>query len=141
MRTGLIALMLTALAGVAQAQETIQPGYWESVDTVTSPFHVANTDRRCVRPADIAGFMGCRISKHYSCACADQTYGGGKIHFRGDCVDKKGQHVQISGEGTYTRTTLNLTAEVTFNLMGVPLTGEASSQARRIADACPADAK
>jgi hypothetical protein len=147
MRPGLIAPTLSALVSIffvdaaRGAEETIQPGYWESVDTVTSPIRATNTDRRCVGPTEIANFMGCRLSKHYTCTCADQSYSGGKIHFRGECVDKKGQRVQIAGDGTYTRTTLNLTADVTFNFMGAPLYGQATSQAHRIADTCPADAK
>ncbi len=135
------ALLSSLLAGVAGAEETIRPGYWESIDTVLSPFRASTTDHRCVKPADITEFMGCRISRHYVCTCPERSYSNGKIAFHGDCVDKKGQHVQISGRGSYTPTTLNLTADVTFVFMGAPLYGQAKSEAHRVGDACPADAR
>ena len=44
----------------------------------------------------------------------------------------------VVGRGTYTPTTLHLTADFTFHLAGIPITGQASTDAHRIADDCPA---
>lgn len=126
------------LSGTAAAAETIRPGYWESLNQVTSPIESTKTERRCVTAKDVAVFMTCHINHHYTCTCPEQSYSGGKILFRGDCVDAKMRHVHIEGEGAYTPTTLQMTARGRFNLVGLPLTFSASTQSHRIADECPA---
>jgi hypothetical protein len=128
-----------AFTGVARAEETIQPGYWESTDKVLSPIHSEKVERRCIAPKDVAKFMTCYINHHYTCQCPEQSYSGGKIDYRGQCVDSKGAKVGIVGHGTYTPTTLHMTAEVTFRIAGLPISGEASTDAHRLGDVCPAD--
>ena len=124
--------------GCAAAPETIRPGYWESVNQVTSPIQTTKTERRCVTAKDVAVFMTCHINHHYTCVCPEQTYSDGRIAFRGDCVDAKQQHVRIEGEGSYTPTTLQMSAKGQFRLIGVPVSFSASTRSRRIADVCPA---
>jgi hypothetical protein len=127
------------LAGAARAEETIRPGYWEARDQVLSPIHEDKTEHRCIAAKDVARFMTCYINHHYTCQCPEQSYSGGQIRYRGVCVDAKGRQVDIAGRGTYTPDTLHLTADVTFRLGGIPISGRASTDARRIADVCPAE--
>ena len=134
-----LALAVLFLAGVANAEETIKPGYWEAEDKVTSPFPSSKVERRCIEPKDVARFMTCYINHHYTCQCPEQSYTGGQIRYRGVCVDNKGAQVGITGRGTYTATTLHLTADVTFKLAGIPISGQASTDAHRLGDICPAD--
>jgi len=134
-------LALTAVAaGGAPAAETIRPGYWESTDRVLSPIHSTKVDRRCIAQKDVEKFMTCYINHHYSCVCPEQSYDNGQIRYRGTCTDNKGAQVGIVGRGAYTPTTLHLEADITFHLAGLPITGQASTDAHRIADDCPAGA-
>lgn len=137
---GALALGLVLMAGgqAAWAAETIRPGYWESTSQVTSPIQSTKTERRCVTPKDVAVSMTCRINHHYTCVCPEQSYAGGQIRFRGDCVDAKNRHVHIEGEGSYTPTTLQMTARGRFKWMGLPVSFSASTNSHRIADVCPA---
>jgi hypothetical protein len=135
----LITGVLAAGAPGASA-ETIRPGYWESTNQVTSPIESTKSERRCITPKDVAKFMTCHINHHYTCNCPEQSYSGGQIRFSGDCVDAKGRHVHIEGEGSYTPTTLQMTARGNFKLMGLPIDFSASTNSHRIADVCPAAA-
>jgi hypothetical protein len=137
--SGLIAFILASGASAVSA-ETIRPGYWESTNQVTSPIESTKSELRCVTPKDVAKFMTCHINHHYTCNCPEQSYGGGQIRFRGDCVDAKGRHVHIEGEGSYTPTTLQMTARGNFKLMGLPIDFSASTNSHRIADVCPVGA-
>ena len=141
LRLILIAAFIAAAAGAAHPAETIKPGYWESTDRVRSPISETKVDRRCIAQKDVEKFMSCYINHHYSCVCPEQNYENGQIRYRGECTDAKGGKVGIVGQGTYTPTTLHLDAEITFHLAGIPLKGEASTDAHRIADACPAEAE
>jgi hypothetical protein len=134
-------LALAAVAsGAAKSAETIRPGYWESTDRVLSPISSTKVDRRCIAQKDVEKFMTCYINHHYTCVCPEQSYENGQIRYRGVCTDNKGAKVGIVGRGTYTPTTLHLEADVTFHLAGLPITGQASTDAHRIADDCPAEA-
>ena len=129
---------VTVAAHVARAQDSILPGYWETTDR--TPLG-AKTERRCITPKDVAKFMRGPSNHIYACAYPEESIGAGKIAFRGECVDKKGQRVQLSGQGAYTRTTLKMSADVTVRLLGIPLTLSASTDARRLDDICPATGK
>jgi hypothetical protein len=122
------------LAGGAWAADTIRPGYWESVDTVGFPVATSKTDRRCITPKDVAKVMEGPSNHIYACDYPDHTAANGQISFQGTCVDKKGFRVGISGHGTYTPTTLVMTATVKIG----PLAVVASTNAHRIGDQCPA---
>ena len=134
------ALVPLWLAGPARAAETIQPGYWEARDEVISPIHTSKVERRCITPREVDKFMSCHINHIYQCICPEQTARDGVVAFKGGCVDKKGHKVGISGRGAYTPTTLTMTADFTFRLFGIPMSGEARTDARRIGDVCPAGA-
>jgi len=133
----LIAAFAAAAAGAARPAETIRPGYWESTSRVHAVISESKVDRRCIAQKDVEKFMSCYINHHYSCVCPEQSYENGQIRYRGMCTDAKGAKVGIVGQGAYTPTTLHLDAEFTFRLAGIPIKGEASTDAHRIADECP----
>lgn len=132
------ALAIFWLPLTAWAAETIQPGYWEAKDEVVSPIHTSKVERRCITSREVDKFMSCHINHIYQCVCPEQTARDGVVAFKGECVDKKGHKVGISGRGAYTPTTLTMTADFTFRLLGIPMSGEARTDARRIGDVCPA---
>ncbi len=128
---------LTSAAGV-WAADTIRPGYWESENRVGVPVGSTKidrrqTDRRCVTEKDVAKVMQGPSNHIYRCEYPEHTASGGQISFAGTCVDKKGFRVRISGHGTYTETTLNMSGVVKIG----PLDLEASTVAHRLGDVCP----
>ncbi|HEY5071489.1 MAG TPA: DUF3617 family protein [Caulobacteraceae bacterium] len=138
--TIVLVLVLAPAAGGAAGADTIRPGYWESVNKVVYPISSTKIDRRCVTAKDVAKFLMGPSNHIYACAYPTQTIGHGQIRFAGECTDKKGRKVQISGHGTYTPTSLRMTADLTFKLAGIPISAEASTDARRLGDVCPAEA-
>ncbi len=130
-----------SVAGGAVAQDSIRPGYWEATENVLAPIPSRKTELRCVTPRDVTRFMSCYINHHYECACPEQSVGGGKIAFKGQCVDHKGQHVSIEGTGSFTPTTLHMTARAGFKLFGLAMDADASTDAHRLGDVCPPGSK
>jgi len=128
---------LVAVAMDARGQQSIRPGYWESESRVLAPIASSKTDLRCITPKDVARFMSCYINHHYQCVCPEQSIGDGKISFKGECVDHKGQRVGIEGGGAFTATTLHMTARASFRILGLPIEADASTDAHRLGDVCP----
>ena len=126
-----------SLGPAVRAQDSIRPGYWESLERVTSPIASEKTERRCITPTNISHFMSCYINHHYACVCPEQTAGKGRIAFKGECLDHMGQHVHIEGLGSFTPSTLHLTARATFKLLGTPVAADAATDANRLGDTCP----
>ena len=141
-RKALVALVL--LAGASQTAASaiptpILPGYWESTNRVLSPMTKTTVERRCITPRDVAKFLAGPENHHYDCDYPTRMIADGKIMLKGQCVERKnGSKVDISGSGVYTPTSFHLTAEIRTRLIGIPLAGKASTDARRISDACPA---
>ena len=129
-----------ALACSASTANTIRPGYWSTTNTVTTPIHQTKTENRCITPDAIAKFTGCYINHHYKCTCPEQSNANGRIVFHGDCVDAKGRHVLVDGDGSYTPTTLQLTARGRTRMMGLTIDFSTSTDSHWLADACPAGA-
>jgi hypothetical protein len=133
MRLSLLALALGA-AGSASASEPIKPGYWESIESVGFPVSSHKVDRRCITPKDVARVLEGPRNHIYDCQYPEHFATDGKIGFKGRCVDKKGFAVRIEGQGDYTETTLQMSAVVHIG----PLAVEASTNAHRLGDVCPA---
>jgi hypothetical protein len=129
------AMVVIALATGARAQDSILPGYWETIDH--SPVGT-KVERRCILPRDIAKVMRGPSNHIYACTYPQESIGDGKISFSGMCVDKKGHRYPLSGRGDYTHTTLRMSADVTIRLLNLPVTFNASTDAHRIGDICPA---
>jgi hypothetical protein len=134
--TPVLAAAVLCAAGAASAEpvQTIRPGYWESVNTVGFPVNSTKTDRRCITPKDVEKFVQGPRNHIYDCQYPEHSAADGQISFNGRCVDKKGFSVKISGHGEYTQTTLKMSALVKIG----PLAVEASTDAHRLGDACPA---
>ena len=131
-------LALTAL-GAASAQNAISPGYWETTSKVTSPFPTQKTERRCLKPTDVAKFMEGKINHIYTCTYPTKQIGGGKIHLKGSCATKDGAPVPIEGEGAFTHETMHIDARVSLQIGGLSMPVRASTDAKRLSDSCPAD--
>jgi hypothetical protein len=124
--------------GVAWAQggDTIRPGYWEST-THSSPLGGTKTDRRCVTQKEVARFTSCYINHIYTCVCPQESNAHGEIRFHGVCHDKNGLKVVVSAEGSFTETTLRMTAAGKAYPLGLPIGFSASIDSHRIGDVCP----
>jgi hypothetical protein len=137
-----LATSLVAAAGLgvmanAPTSSTIRPGYWSTTNTVSSPIHQSKTENRCVTQEAIAKFTGCYINHHYKCTCPEESNANGRIIFHGDCVDAKGSHVLIDGEGVYTPTTLQMTAHGRARVLGISVPFSTATDSHWLADACP----
>ena len=133
-----LALAAAAVVGPASAAEGILPGYWESTNRVLSPIRTKDVERRCITPEEVEKFMMGPSNRHYKCTYPVRSFEGGKILLKGTCVSKKGREVEVSGQGAFTPTSFNLTANIATTFAGLPISGRASTEARRIGDVCPA---
>ena len=127
----------TAAPAAAAAQPAITPGYWESTNKLLSPIKQTSTEKRCITPADVDKFMAGPSNRHYACTYPTKSIANGKITLKGTCVSKKGQKVAVQGTGEYTPTSFTLMADVATEFFGLDIQGRASTEAHRIADACP----
>lgn len=130
----------SASAEPSAAGSPIEPGYWESTNRLLSPIQQSKVERRCITPADVDKFLAGPSNRHYDCTYPDRRISGGVIRLSGTCVKRKGggQPIQVSGEGVYSRDSFSINAVIATEFAGIPLSGRASTEARRIADACPA---
>jgi hypothetical protein len=136
------ALIALALAGSAAAAEPpIRPGCWESTSEVTSPIHSTSTTRRTISAADVDKFLTGPINHHYSCVYPTSQVAAGRLLMKGVCTDNKGRKVQVDSQGRYTPTSFHVEANIATTLLGLPLSGHATTEAHRIGDTCPAAEK
>lgn len=133
-------LIAAAVAGPAAAASAIQPGYWESTNKLLSPVRSTDVEKRCITPADVEKFMSGPSNRHYICTYPTKSIENGKISLKGTCVSKNGRKVAVSGQGAYTPTSFQLTANVATEFLGLTVSGRASTEARRIGDICPTPA-
>ncbi len=131
--------MSAAICAPAAAQSSIQPGYWETTNQVTSPFPTKKVERRCIRPADVAKFMNGPSNHIYTCTYPTREIGGGKIRLAGSCKTRDGKPVPISGQGAFTADTFRLDARIETEFGGLTVPVRARTIARRIGDECPAE--
>lgn len=135
-----IAVGAPAAAQPGAGESPIQPGYWESTNRVLSPIRTSKVERRCITPADVEKFLAGPSNRHYDCTYPDRYISKGVIRLAGSCVKRKGGggKVQVAGEGVYAPTSFRITATIATEFAGIPISGRASTEARKIADACPA---
>ena len=134
----LILILAMATAGPAWGQTAILPGYWETTNQVTSPFPTKKTERRCIRPEEVARFMNGPSNHIYTCTYPTRQIGGGKIRLAGNCKTRDGKPVPITGEGVFTADTLRLDARIETEFGGLTVPVRARTTARRLGDDCPA---
>ena len=136
-----LALTMSALAApvLAQPKEPINTGLWEA-HTVFLGL-IGKTERWCVKPADIAKFLSGPSNHIYHCTYPENSADSGLIHFKGECVDKKGQRIKLQGDGDYTPVAMHMRASGSTKWMGIPIAGSATADARFLSDTCPTGAK
>jgi len=128
-----------APAGAAAAQSAITPGYWETTSKVTAPFPTHKTERRCIRPADVAKFMEGQINHIYKCTYPKKSVSDGKIELQGSCKTRDGDPVPIEGSGSFTRETMHVEARIAPKIGGMTIAIRASTDAKRLGESCPAE--
>jgi uncharacterized protein DUF3617 len=133
----LLGVPMLSAAAPAMAQKAISPGYWETTSKVTSPFPTQKTEKRCLKPADVAKFMEGKINHIYTCTYPTKEIGAGKIKLVGSCATKDGAPVPISGEGTFTSDTMHIDARISVEFGGLKVPVRASTDARKLDDHCP----
>ena len=136
-----IALALGALSApvLADPQEPINTGLWEA-HTVFLGL-IGKTERWCIKPADISKFLSGPSNHIYQCTYPENSAEHGSIHFKGSCVDKKGQKIKLQGDGDYTPIAMHMKASGSTQWMGIPIGGSATADAHFISATCPAGAK
>jgi hypothetical protein len=134
------ALTSVAFAGGAAAQSAISPGYWETTSKVTAPFPTHKTERRCIRPQDVAKFMEGQINHIYKCTYPKKLVADGRIELAGSCKTRDGDPVPIAGSGSFTSDSMHVEARIAPKIGGLTVPIHAETDARRLGDDCPADA-
>ena len=149
MRTGIATMGVVAacvtLVGstAAAAEETIQPGLWDSTESYSVLISATNHDRHCLTAAQIQDFLAAPSTKHYRCTYEHRDIGRGRARFTGGaCFSHAGRNVLtgVSMEGTYAADRFHLDLRYRFMLnpkLGVPGTGVID--AHRVSGECPAD--
>jgi hypothetical protein len=139
MKAALPVLAALAVAGSAAAAEPpIRPGCWESTNQVVSPIHQTSTSRKFISAADVDRFMTAP-NHHYTCDYATRHVGGGRLLLKGVCTDNKGRQIGVDTKGRYTPDSFHVEATIAMKLLGLPVQGRATTDARRIGDTCPVE--
>jgi hypothetical protein len=139
MRSVLPVLAALAVAGSAAAAEPpIRPGCWESTNHVTSPINQTSTSRKFISAADVDRFMTAP-NHHYTCDYPTRRVGAGRLALKGVCTDNKGRQIGVDSRGRYTPESFHVEATIAMKFLGLPVQGRATTDARRIGDACPAE--
>jgi len=136
----LVAVLTLAPLAAAAASSPILPGYWESENTVSFPLNDQSTSRQCVTQQKVEQFLSGPSSRSYKCTYDRSQVGDGAVKASGTCVDKNGLTSTVAVEGTYTPEAFDLKAQLRVNIGGLGIPINATTKARRIAAACPADA-
>jgi hypothetical protein len=115
----------------------VRPGYWR-YETKVSIFG-GGSETKCLKAAEIERFMFNPCNSHHNCTYPVKQVGGGRMHLEGQWVEKKkGTKIPITADGTYTQTTLAMTAHIKI-LGGIPVTGQIKGT--WLSDSCPPGAK
>ena len=131
-------LTIAALAAAtpALAEAPILPGYWESTNHVSFIIEQDTTSRKCIT-ADLAeSYLTGPSNNHYTCVYDHSEVGGGKVALGGQCIDS-GVKVRVNANGTYTKTSFEVEAQLSTKFAGLPLTGTATTKAHRLSEICP----
>ncbi|MDP3853752.1 DUF3617 family protein [Phenylobacterium sp.] len=138
-RTTLFAVFaLGACAVPAFAQDgAILPGYWEVTNKVTALVSQTKTETRCITPPEVAKFMLGPSNRHYKCDYPTRIFKNGKITLKGKCATKNGHTAMLEATGAYSPTTFKMVAEIDTSYGALPISGKATTEARRISDTCP----
>lgn len=133
---GLLGLAAAPAALARQPATSIEPGWWESTNTLNLVISNTEVERRCITPADVDKVLNGRINRHYTCTYPEKRVADGKMYFKGYCVDKRGRRVNVTATGTYSPAAFTLSAKLSGKVAGVPLSATASTVAKRLGDTC-----
>ena len=117
-----------------------KPGYWEVDETATLLFSARKIEHRCLVGSEIAKVLNGPSNRHYDCTYPTRATGDGKIRLKGSCATKKGQVAYVTAQGTYSPTSFRLVMSISTRIGGIPLSGKATTDAKRLGDTCPVDA-
>jgi len=137
------ALALISAVGVLAAapafaqEQAILPGYWDVTNKVSAIISQSKTEKRCITPSEVSKFMMGPSNRHYKCDYPTRVFKDGKIRLKGDCATKNGSKASIEATGTYSPTTFTMNAKISTVYAGVPLSANATTSAKRIAETCP----
>ncbi|CAN5886443.1 hypothetical protein BH11PSE1_BH11PSE1_11300 [soil metagenome] len=134
---GLVLLCAGAARSQPGADEVPSPGYWETTNASTFVFTSRSVERKCFTASDVSKVLAGPSNRHYACTYSTRVVGEGRILLKGRCVTKHGQIADIVARGVYAPTQFHLSATLTTRIAGLPLSGAASTEARRISDTCP----
>lgn len=145
LRPTLIALIAfvgaAASTGVASAEEkTILPGYWDVTNKVSAIVSQTKKEQRCITPAEVSKFVEGPSNRHYKCTYPTRVFRNGKITLKGSCATKNGHTVQVAATGAYSPETFRMVADIDTTWSGLPISGRAITEAKRISETCPARA-
>ena len=133
---GLGAVLPAASTAQPQAADSVLPGRWEYRYRIFA-LPVA-TEHWCLKPHEIERAFNGPCNRHHTCTYPVKEVGDGVLRLQGQWKDKRGRIAPVSGQGTYTPTTITLRVRGrTVN--GIPFVG--SMNARRIGDTCEASDK
>jgi len=139
--TLLVLFAAAAAPGLAADTQLIRPGYWEVTNKVEAIITKTTQEKRCISPTQVAKFMLGPSNRHYKCEYPTRVFKDGKITLKGTCASKKGRNVLIEATGNYSPTAFKLVADVDTTYAGLPLGGTFTTEAKRMGDDCPPDAK
>ncbi len=146
LRPTLIALI--ALAGAAASsqavgaeEKTIEPGYWAVTNKVSAIISQTKKEQRCITPAEVSKFVEGPSNRHYKCTYPTRIFQNGKITLKGTCATKNGHTVKVKATGSYSPSTFKMVADIDTTYAGLPLSGRATTDARRVSDTCPVQPK
>lgn len=146
LRPTLIALI--ALAGAAASsqavgaeEKTIDPGYWAVTNKVSAIISQTKKEQRCITPAEVSKFVEGPSNRHYKCTYPTRIFQNGKITLKGTCATKNGHTVKVKATGSYSPSTFKMVADIDTTYAGLPLSGRATTDARRVSDTCPVPPK
>ena len=142
-RNALLALIPASLmlaAAPAAQEQTILPGYWDVTNKVSAIISQTKTEKRCITPSEVSKFVMGPSNRHYKCDYPTRVFKDGKIRLKGACATKNGSKAALEATGTYSPTTFTMNAKISTTYAGVPLSGIATTTARRIRETCPAAA-
>lgn len=117
-----------------------KPGYWEVGEVATLLFSAKKVEHRCLVTSEINKFLNGPSNRHYDCTYPTRSTADGRIRLKGSCATKKGQVAYVTAQGTYSPTTFKLVMSISTKIGGIPLSGKATTEAKRLGDTCPADA-
>jgi hypothetical protein len=137
----LLAIALLLLPAPLCAQPLtygVTPGYWEIKTNWLGLY--TKTERDCLVPERIAKFLSGPCNHNYKCSYPIQTVADGHAHFEGD-IRGHDEAYHVTGGGTYSATTLDMSMSGSGHWHIVPMLGHAWVKAHLIAPECPVGAK